>query len=281
MRAIIRSRALWVAVGSITLAVVLLITFAPARDITHTVLGWLRVTPLVLDDDGDRGVSAQAVPAAPTPSLAEVIEVVSVEPSALIPNAAPADIDDLPFEIVEIDPPAGFSSKPTRSVTTFGTVTLRLDTAELAGLLAPGLPSRRLARRVETDELVVAGGALVVSSWPTDDGDRDALTLYQIEAPLVSGLPPRELELLADLITQAFLPPILRQQIDVMDIPMVQTALGLDVDSELRPTEPTLTELPNGAAAITWMRDRSQFVLTGPLPPDGLLGLAGDAGNKR
>ena len=282
MSQVVRSRALWGALGSITLAVVLLITLAPARDLTHTVLGWLRVTPLEIEDsDGPAGVSARTVPATPTPTLAEIVEVVGMEPSTTISDVTSADIDDIPFDVVGIDPPTGFSSKPARRVTTFGQVTLQLDTADLAGLLAPGFPSRRLARRVGTDEVTVAGGALVVSTWPADDADSDPLTLVQIEAPLVSGLPPRDLELLAELLSRAFLPPILSQEIDVLEVPLVRLALGLEVDDDARPTEPALTERPTGDQAVTWMRGRSQLVLTGPLPPEGLLRLAGTARVER
>ena len=282
MRRIARWRAVWAALGLAALCIVLLITVAPARDVTHTVLGWLRVTPLEIEEDDSGAFAyAPAAPATPTPTLAEIVEVVSVEPSATISEATSADIDGLPFKVVAIDPPQDFAGEPTRSVTRFGTLTLRLDTADLAALLAPGFPSRRLARRLGTDELTVAGGALVVSSWAAEGADGAALTLYQIEAPLITGLPPRELELLAGLISQAFLPPIVSREIDVLDIPLVEMALGLEVDAEARPTEPTLNELPSGEPAVTWMRDRSQLVLTGPLAPEDLLRLAETAKVER
>ncbi len=278
MSEVVRARSVWVAVGTIALAVVLLVTLAPARDVTHTVLGWLRVTPLDLDDDDGRGDRpAPTVPTTPTPTLADVIDIVRAEASATNPDATSADIDALPFDVIAIDPPEDFGSKPTRSVTTFGTVTLGLNTADLAELLAPGFPSRRLARRLGTDEITVAGGALVVSSWPSEVGGSDALVLYQIEAPLVSGLPPRDLELLAELVSQAFVPPILSREINLLDTPLVQMALGLEVDDATRPTEPSLTELPSGDAAVSWMRNRSQLVLTGSLAQAELLELAASA----
>ena len=275
MREVVRSRLLWAAVVSITLAVVLLITVAPVRDITHTVLGWLRVSPLELDEEVSQAdATTPTEPAAPAPTLADLVEIVSVDPTTSIPDATSADIDDLPFEVIEIDPPAAFSGDSTRSVTTFGTLTLGLDTADLAAVLAPGFPSRRLARRLGTDEITVAGGALVVSTWPANGRDGDAITLYQVEAPLVTGLPPRDLELLAELITQAFLPPIVSRETDVLDIPLVRLALGLEVDDETTSAEPSLTEMPGGETAVMWMRDRSQLVLTGPLAPEDLLRLA-------
>jgi len=278
MREVVRSRALWGAIGAITLAVVLLITAAPARDVTHTVLGWLRVTPLELDS-GDTSADDSILnqPTTPAPTLADVIEVISAEPSMSIPDATLADIQELPFEVVAINPPTEFSGEPTRSVTTLGTLTLGMDTADLAAILAPGFASRSLARRLGTDEVTVAGGALVVTSWTADVSDSNALTLYQIEAPLVTGLPPRDLELLAELISQAFIPPIISQEVDVLDLPLVRIALGLEVDSETRPTEPAVTELPTGEPAVTWTRDRSQLVLTGPLPPETLLEMASTA----
>jgi len=169
---VLRSRALWGAIGSITLAVVLLITFAPARDVTHTVLGWLRVTPLEIEGDPQTGAdSGQPVPVTPTPTLADAIEVISVEPSSTIGEATPTDIDDVPFQVIQVAPPDAFAAEPRRSVTTFGTVTLGVDTADLAALLAPGFQSRRLARRLGTDQVTVAGGALVMSSWPADDAE--------------------------------------------------------------------------------------------------------------
>ena len=282
MREVVRSRLLWAAVVSITLAVVLLITVAPARDITHTVLGWLRVSPLELDEEVSQAdATTPTEPAAPAPTLADLVEIVSVDPTTSIPDATPADIDDLPFEVIEIDPPAAFSGDSTRSVTTFGTLTMGLDTADLAAVLAPGFPSRRLARRLGTDEITVAGGAMVVSTWPAVGRDGGVITLYQIEAPLVTGLPPRDLELLAELITQAFLPPIVSRETDVLDIPLVRLALGLEVDDETTPAEPTLTEMPGGETAVMWMRDRSQLVLTGPLAPEDLLQLAETAKVER
>ncbi len=282
MREVVRSRLLWAAVVSITLAVVLLITVASARDITHTVLGWLRVSPLELDEEVSQAdATPPTEPAAPAPTLADLVEVVSVDPTTSIPDATPADIGDLPFEVIEIDPPAAFSGAPARSVTTFGTLTMGLDTADLAAVLAPGFPSRRLARRLGTDEITVAGGALVVSTWPANGRDGDAITLYQIEAPLVTGLPPRDLELLAELITQAFLPPIVSRETDVLDIPLVRLGLGLEVDDETTSAEPTLTEMPGGETAVMWMRDRSQLVLTGPLAPEDLLRLAETAKVER
>lgn len=282
MREVVRSRVLWAAVVSITLAVVLLITVAPARDITHTVLGWLRVSPLELDEDVSQAdTTAPTEAATPAPTLADVVEIVSVDPTTSIPDATLADINDLPFGVFEIDTPADYSGDPARSVTTFGTLTLGLDTADLAAVLAPGFPSRRLARRLGTDEITVAGGALVVSTWPADGRDGSVITLFQVEAPLVTGLPPRELELLADLITQAFLPPILSRETDVLDIPLVRVALGLEIDDETRPAEPTLAEIPSGEPAVMWMRDRSQLVLTGPLAPEDLLQLAGTAKVQR
>ena len=282
MREVVRSRLLWAAVVSITLAVVLLITVAPARDITHTVLGWLRVSPLELDEEVSQAdATTPTEPAAPAPTLADLVEIVSVDPTTSIPDATPADIDDLPFEVIEIDPPAAFSADSTRSVTTFGTLTMGLDTADLAAVLAPGFPSRRLARRLGTDEITVAGGAMVVSTWPAVRRDGGVMTLYQIEAPLVTGLPPRDLELLAELITQAFLPPIVSRETDVLDIPLVRLALGLEVDDEATSAEPTLTEIPGGEPAVMWMRDRSQLVLTGPLAPEDLLQLAETAKVER
>lgn len=272
MREVVRSRALWVSVGSISLAVVLLITLAPARDITHTVLGWLRVSPLELETTAD-AVSGPTEPPAPTPTLAEVVELVGVEPTTTIQDATSADLADLPFDVVSLDPPTDFTGSPTHTVTTFGTVTLTLDTADLAALLAPGFPSRRLARRLEPDDVTVAGGATVVSTWAAADGE-EPLTLIQIEAPLVSGLPPRDLELLAELLAQALVPPILSQQFDVLDIPLVQLALGLEVDAESVSEVPTLTDTPTGDQVVTWTRERSQFVLMGPLPPEDLLRLA-------
>ena len=50
MRQIARLRALWVALGITALAIVLLVTLAPARDITHTALGWLRLETLEIED---------------------------------------------------------------------------------------------------------------------------------------------------------------------------------------------------------------------------------------
>lgn len=282
MREVVRSRLLWAAFGSITLVVVLLITVAPARDVTHTVLGWLRVRPLeIRPDDASTAASASMAPPTPTPTLAEIVEVMSVEPSATIPEATTADIDDLPFEVVGIDPPPAFSGEATRSVTTFGTVTLQLDTAELARALAPGLPSRSLARRLGTDDVAIAGGALVLTRWPSEATGDDPLTLVQIEAPLVTGLPPRDLELLTELLAQAFVPPILSREFDVLEIPLVRLALGLEVEAEAQSPEPVLTELPTGDQAVTWTRGRSQFLLTGPLPPDGLLRLAETARTDR
>jgi hypothetical protein len=278
VREVVRSGVLWATVVSITLAVVLLITVAPAREITHTVLGWLRVTPLELDDDVSQAdATATTEPAAPAPTLADVVEIVSVDPSTSIPDATPEDIGDLPFAVIEIDPPAAFSSDFSRSVTRFGTLTLGLDTADLAAVLAPGFPSRRLARRLGTDEITVAGGALVVTTWPADGKEGGEIALYQIEAPLVTGLPPRDLELLAELISQAFVPPIISREMDVLDIPLVRLALGLEVESEAGPTEASVTELPNGEPAVTWARDRSQLVLTGPVAPEALLLLASTA----
>ena len=272
MREIVRSRALWVSVGSIALAVVLLITLAPARDVTHTVLGWLRVSPLEIETAAD-AVSAPTEPPAPTPTLAEVVELVGVEPTTTIQDATSADLADLPFQVASLDPPADFTGTPARSVTTFGTVTLTLDTADLAALLAPGFPSRRLARRLEPDDVTVAGGAMVVTTWASAD-DEEPLTLIQIQAPLVSGLPPRDLELLAELLAQALVPPILSQQFDVLEIPLVQLALGLEVDAEPVSDVPTLTDTPIGDQVVTWTRERSQYVLTGPLPAEDLLHLA-------
>ena len=272
MREVVRSRALWASVGSISLAVVLLITLAPARDITHTVLGWLRVSPLEIETAAD-AVSAPTEPPAPTPTLAEVVELVGVEPTTTIQDATSADLADLPFQVAILDPSTDFTGTPTHSVTTFGTVTLTLDTADLAALLAPGFPSRRLARRLEPDDVTVAGGAMVVSTWAAAD-DEEPLTLIQIEAPLVSGLPPRDLELLAELLAQALVPPILSQQFDVLDLPLVQLALGLEIDAESDSDVPTLTDTPIGDQVVTWTRERSQFVLTGPLPPEDLLRLA-------
>lgn len=281
MRDVVRSRVLWATVGSVSLAVVLLITLAPARDITHTVLGWLRVTPLEIKDDADAtDASALTTPATPAPTLADVVELVSMEPSSMIREATTADIGDLPFEVVGLDPPTPFASKPTHTVTTFGSVTLTLDTADLAELLAPGFPSRRLARRLGPDEVTAAGGALVVSTWRAENDD-DPLTLFQLEAPLVSGLPPRDLELLAELLAQALVPPILSQQLNVLDLPLVQLALGLDVDPESESVAPTITESPTGDRMVTWTRDRSQFVLTGPLPAEDLLRLAETAKDDR
>ena len=278
MREVVRSRALWGAIASITLAVTLLITFAPARDVTHTVLGWLRVTPLEIEDDDQTGDdSGQPMPATPTPTLADVIEVIGVEPSSTIGDATSADIDELSFPVIRVTPPDVFASEPRRSVTTFGTVMLALDTADLAALLAPGFQARQLARRLGTDQVSVAGGALVVSSWPAGDAETEELTLIQIEAPLVSGLPPRDLELLAELMSQAFIPPILSREIEILDIPLVQLALGLEIDDEARPAEPTLTEVPGGNPAVTWLRGRSQLVLTGPLSGEDLLRLAATA----
>jgi len=72
----------------------------------------------------------------------------------------------------------------------------------------------------------------------------------------------------------ALIPPILSQQFDVLDIPLVQLALGLDVDPESESAGPTLTDSPTGDRMVTWTRDRSQFVLTGPLPAENLLRLA-------
>ena len=274
MRDVVRSRVLWATVGSISLAVVLLITLAPARDFTHTVLGWLRVTPIEIQADaGATDASARTTSPTPAPTLAEVVELLSVEPTSTIQEATTADIGDLPFDVVGLDPPTAFASKPTHSVTTFGSVTLTLDTADLAELLAPGFPSRRLARRLGPDEVTVAGGALVVSTWRAENDD-DPLTLFQIEAPLVSGLPPRDLELLAELLAQALVPPILSQQLDVLDLPLVQLALGLDVDPESESAAPAITESPTGDRMVTWTRDRSQFVLTGPLPAEDLVRLA-------
>lgn len=282
MREVVRSRVLWAAIGSITLAVVLLITVAPARDITHTALGWLRVSPLELDDgDSQADATAPTEAATPAPTLADVVEIVSVDPTMSIPDATSADLDELPFAVIEIDPPTTFSGDPARSVTRFGTLTLGLDTADLAAALAPGFPSRRLARRLGTDEITVAGGALVVSTWPANGSDPGAITLYQVEAPLVTGLPPRELELLADLIAQAFLPPIISRETEVLEIPLVRMALGLEIDDESSPAEPTLTEIPSGEPAVMWMRDRSQLVLTGPLAPEDLLQLAETAKVER
>lgn len=282
MTEVLRSRALWGAIGSITLAVVLLITFAPARDVTHTVLGWLRVTPLEIEGDPQTGAdSGQPVPVTPTPTLADAIEVIRVEPSSTIGEAMPTDIDDVPFQVIQVAPPDAFAAEPRRSVTTFGTVTLGVDTADLAALLAPGFQSRRLARRLGTDQVTVAGGALVMSSWPADDAETEELTLIQIEAPLVSGLPPRDLELLAELMSQAFIPPILSRELDVLEIPLVQLALGLEVEDAARPTEPTLTDLPGGHPAVTWLQGRSQLVLTGPLSGEDLLRLAATARGVR
>ena len=281
MKQIVRLRALWLALGSIVLAIVLLITLAPARDIAHTALGWLRVETLEITDSAQpMAASTGGAPATPAPTLAEIVKVVSVQPSETNQDASPADIRALPFEIVSIDPPNDFSDAPERSVTTFGTLTLQLDTANLAALLAPGFPSRSLARRLGTDDVTVAGGALVVTSWSADDARQDPLTLLQIEAPLVSGLPPRDLELLAELLSQAFLPPILSPEIDVLDIPLVQAALGLEI-SPAASAAPTITDLPTGDQAATWMRDRTQFLLTGPLAPDRLLRLAATARTER
>ncbi len=282
MRQVARLRALWVALGISTLAIILLVTLAPARDITHTALGRLRLETLEIEDSAQQtAASARVAPVAPTPTLAEVVEVVSVEPGLTIPDAAPPDIRALPFEVVTIDPPKAFASDPSRSVTTSGTLTLQLDTANLAALLAPGFPPRALARRLGNDEVTIAGGALVLTTWPADDARQDPLTLLQIEAPLVSGLPPRDLELLTELLSQGFLPPILRGEIDVLELPLVQLALGLEIDPDATPVAPTLTDLPTGDQAVTWMRDRSQLVLTGPLPPDSLLRLAATARIER
>ena len=121
----------------------------------------------------------------------------------------------------------------------------------------------------------------MVTTWLADDARQEPLTLLQIEAPLVSGLPPRDLELLTELLSQAFLPPILSGEIDVMELPLVQLALGLEIDPDATPVEPTLTDLPTGDQAVTWMRDRSQLLLTGPLPPDSLLRLAATARIER
>lgn len=282
MKQVIRSRALWAAIGSITLAVVLLITLAPARDITHTVLGWLRVTPLeIADESVPTAATGRDAPVTPEPTLAEVVDVVSMEPSTTIPDATAADISELPFQVLGIDAPEAFLDEPMRQITTFGTLTLELDTAELARLLAPGFPSRRLARRLGTDELTISGGALVVTTWPADDTAQGPLTLLQIEAPLVRGLPPPDLELLAELLAQAFVPPILSQEFDILEIPVVQLALGLDLEGGSGSAEPVLTELPTGDQGVAWTRDRSQFLLTGPLPPDGLLRLADTARIER
>ena len=282
MRQVARLRALWVALGITTLAIVLLITLAPARDITHMALGRLRLETLEIEGSAQpTAASARGAPVAPTPTLAEVVELLSAEPGLTIADAAPQDIRALPFEVVTIDPPKAFSSDPNRSVTTSGTLTLQLDTADLAALLAPGFRSRSLARRLGKDEVTIAGGALVVTTWLDDDARQDPITLLQIEAPLVSGLPPRDLELLAELLSQAFLPPILSGEIDVMELPLVQLALGLEIDPDAAPVEPTLTDLPTGDQAVTWMRDRSQLLLTGPLPPDSLLRLAATARIER
>ena len=282
MRQVARLRALWVALGITALAIVLLVTLAPARDITHTALGWLRLETLEIEDSAQQtAASARAAPVAPTPTLAEVVEVVSVEPGLTIADAAPPDIRALPFEVVTIDPPNAFSSDPSRSVTTSGTLTLQLDTADLAALLAPGFPPRALARRLGNDEVTIAGGALVLTTWPADDARQEPLSLLQIEAPLVSGLPQRDLELLTELLSQAFIPPILSGEIDVVELPLVQLALGLEIDPDATPVEPTLTDLPTGDQAVTWMRDRSQLLLTGPLPPDSLLRLAATARIER
>ena len=282
MRQVARLRALWVALGITALAIVLLVTLAPARDITHTALGWLRLETLEIEASAQQtAASARAAPVAPTPTLAEVVEVVSVEPGLTIADAAPPDIRALPFEVVTIDPPNAFSSDPSRSVTTSGTLTLQLDTADLAALLAPGFPPRALARRLGNDEVTIAGGALVLTTWPADDARQEPLSLLQIEAPLVSGLPQRDLELLTELLSQAFLPPILSGEIDVLELPLVQLALGLEIDPDATPVEPTLTDLPTGDQAVTWMRDRSQLLLTGPLPPGSLLRLAATARIER
>ncbi|MCY3958102.1 MAG: hypothetical protein OXG65_07390 [Chloroflexi bacterium] len=282
MSQVIRSRALWAAVGSITLAVVLLITLAPARDVTHTVLGWLRVTPLEIDETAGLATAAgQTVPATPTPTLAEVVEVVSSEPGLTIQDPAPADIRALPFEVLTISPSEDFSGEPERSISTLGTLTLQLNTADLAALLSGGFGSRSLARRLGTDELTISGGAVVVTTWPADDTERGSLTLFQVEAPLVRGLPPRDLELLAELLAQAFVPPILSQEIDLLEIPLVQLALGLEGDASSNTAEPALTDLTAGNPTVAWMHERSQLLLTGPLPPGSLLRLAETARTER
>lgn len=284
MREVVRSRVLWAAVGPITLAVVLLITLAPARDITHTVLGWLRVTPLEIDEDaGPTTAAGRTVPTTPTPTptLAEVVEVVSSEPGLTIRDPAPADTRALPFDVLTISPSEEFSDEPERSISTLGALTLQLNTADLAALLSGGFGSRSLARRLGTDELTISGGAYVVTTWPADDIDQGPLMLIQIEAPLVRGLPPRDLELLAELLAQAFIPPILSQELDVLEIPLVRMALGLDGDAPSESAEPVLTDLPTGNQAVAWMHERSQLLLTGPLPPDSLLRLAETARIKR
>ena len=282
MRRIVRWRAVWAALGLAALCIVLLITLEPARDITHTALGWLRVEPLEIREEFQATeFTAQAAPAAATPSLADVVQVLSAEPSRTIPDAAAADIQALRFEVVTIEPPQAFAGRPTRSVTQFGTLTLQVDAADLAALLAPGFNSRALARRLGSDEVRIAGGALVITTWPADDETQGQLTLLQIEAPLVSGLPERDLALLTRLLSQALLPPILSRDIDVLELPLVQLALGLDVDPDLRQAQPTVTDLPTGDQGVTWMHARSQLLLTGPLAAESMLRLAAQARTER
>lgn len=266
----------WAAVGALVVLIVLIVTVEPVRLTVHAGLNVLRRTPLevAVEAREPRGADpTQTVDALPP----DAIEVTVVREPEIVTDPTRAQLAELPFEVLTVDPPTGFDAGPSTLSAARGAWDVQVDFEKLQPFLRGQDIRIPLPPSLRTQMIQIEGGATVVTRWAGLSDRGHSLTLVQLAAPRVTSPDGLDLELIATAIQREFLPPVISRQIQIADIPLLRDALGISAPPDREPQPMRALRLPDGRRVVWFNAADSLLVLVGPLSDDELLDLAAKA----
>lgn len=266
----------WAAIGALVVLIVLIVTVEPVRLTVHAGLNALRRTPLevAIEAREPRGAEPTGTVDALPP---DAIEITVVREPEIVTGPTRAQLAELPFEMLTVDPPNGFDAGPSTLSVARGAWDVQVDLEKLQPFLRGQDIRIPLPPSLRTQMIQIVGGATVVTRWAGLSDRGRSLTLVQLAAPRVTSTDGLDLEPIATAIQHEFLPPVIARQIQIAGIPLVRDALGISAPPDQEPRAMRPLRLPDGRRVVWFNAADSLLVLVGPLSDDELLDLAAKA----
>ena len=266
----------WATVGALAVLIVLIVTVEPVRLTVHAGLNALRRTPLevAVTARESRGVEPNKTVDALPP---DAVEITVVREPEIVTDPTHAQLAELPFEVLTIDPPTGFDAGPSTLAAARGAWDVQIDFEKLQPFLRGQDIRIPLPPSLRTQIIQIEGGATVVTRWAGLSDRGHSLTLVQLAAPRVTSPDGLDLEFIAAAIQREFLPPVISRQIEIADIPLLRDALGISAPRDREPRVMRPLRLPDGRRVLWFNAADSVLVLVGHVSDDQLLDLAAKA----